>query len=320
MRSVATLPAAGALATLWFASSFAQVGAPLRLAVNMTTIESAPLLVAAGGVPEARVQVTSGGIPRLLAREVDAATNSSTQAVLRSVAGPDLRIVLTVAECEYRIVARRSAGVFQIADLRGKRVGTPADTSAHFYLVKMLRKAGLAEADVTIVPLAQTAMASALEDGEVAAVSIWEPWAQYAIEGVGGDAVVFADRTLYRERFNLNTTVEVLADASKRAALVDLVRATIRASGQVRRGPAAVAPLLAARIQVNEPTTAAVWRQFRFPASLPRDLLDVMMEEEDWIARAQHRPVRSRSALASLIDRSVLADASKHPEANPQAD
>src|SRR5436190_18736892 len=85
--------------------------APLRIAVNMTTIESAPVFVAAAGGPDAGIVIGAGGIPQLVAGEADAATNAETQALLRSVASPNLRTVLTVAECYYPTVARRSARI-----------------------------------------------------------------------------------------------------------------------------------------------------------------------------------------------------------------
>jgi sulfonate transport system substrate-binding protein len=283
----------------------------LRLAVNTTTIESAPLFVAAEGPAGATLRVSSGGIAQLVSLEADAATNSSTQAVLRSVANPNLRIVLTVAECFYRIVGRRSAGIRQVADLRAKRIGTPVNTSAHFYLAKTLRGANLTEADVTVVALAQNEMAAALEKGTVDAVSIWEPWAQYSIEAIGSDAVVLENRSIYRELFNLNTTADILSDPAKRSAVVDLVRATISSSDQVRRSPAAIRPLLVSKVNVREETSTAVWGQFRFPATLPEDLLDVLVEEETWAAAAQKRAPRSRTALSTLIERNVLIEAQK---------
>lgn len=287
----------------------AQSDRSFRLAVNVTTIESAPLFVATEGPGGNAVRVGAGGIAQLVSREADAATNSSTQAVLRSVASPNIRIVLTVAECYYRVVGRRSTGIQRLADLRGKRIGAPLNTSAHFYLAKMLRTAGLAETDITVTGLAQGDMAEALRKGDVDAVSIWEPWAQYSIEAVGSDAVILEDRSIYRELFNLNTTADILADSTKRAALVSLVRATIRASEQVRSRPAEVRPLLVSKVNVKEATSALVWQQFRFPASLPDDLLDVLVEEEAWAAAAQKRAPRPRTALAALIDRSVLTEA-----------
>jgi ABC-type nitrate/sulfonate/bicarbonate transport system substrate-binding protein len=301
----------GAVVLVWVVSAAAQGDRTLRLAVNMTTIESAPLFMVAQEPASSSIRLSAGGIPQLVSQEADAATNSSTQAVLRSVAAPNLRIVLTVAECYYHIVGRRSAGIRRVSDLRGKKVGTPLNTSAHFYLSKMLRQARLTQSDITVVGMAQAEMASAIAKGVVDAVSIWEPWAHNASEAIGDDAVVLEDRSIYRELFNLNTTSDVLADREKRAALVDLVRGTIATSRQLKSGPAIVAPLLASKINVKAETTTTVWHEFRFPASLPNDLLDVLVEEEQWLAAAQKRALRSRPTLAFLIDRTVLAEALK---------
>src|SRR6516162_3457528 len=107
---------------------------PLRVAVNMTTIESAPVFAAAERLGAGAVRLLPGGIPRLIDGSADAATHASTQAILRSTEDPRIRIVLTIAEYDYRIVARRSAGIQRVADLRGKMVATPLHTSAHFAL------------------------------------------------------------------------------------------------------------------------------------------------------------------------------------------
>jgi sulfonate transport system substrate-binding protein len=140
----------------------------------MTTVESAPVFLAAQGAAAAGMVLRAGGIPLLVDRTADAATNSETQALLRSVESPGLRIVMTVAECDYRIVARRSAGIRRLSDLRGKKVGTPANTSAAYYLAKMLRTVKLAEADVTIVAMPVADMAAAMKRGDVDAVSGWD--------------------------------------------------------------------------------------------------------------------------------------------------
>jgi hypothetical protein len=158
--------------------------------------------------------LTGGGIPLLVDRTADAATNSETQILLRSVDNPELRIVMTVAECDYRIVARRSAGIRRLVDLRGKRVGTPANTSAEYYLSKMLRTVKLDEPDVTVVAMPVADMAAAMKRGDVDAVSGWEPGAQDSMAALGADAIVFQDRSVYRELFNLNTTAGVLSRRS----------------------------------------------------------------------------------------------------------
>jgi NitT/TauT family transport system substrate-binding protein len=281
----------------------------IRIAVNMTTIESAPVFLAARDAADVRVELSSGGIPLLLDGSVDAATNSETQALLRSVDRPDLRIVMTVSECAYRIVARRDAGIVMLGDLRGKKIATPANTSAHYYLVKALRRAGIAASDVTVVAMPVPDMAGAIARGDVDAVSGWEPGAHDAIAALGSRGITFQPPGVYRELFDLNTTTAVLNDPARRRALVSSVRAMIRASTQVRTEPASVWPLLSSRINVPQAAISDAWTHFRFSAWLPEDILAVLVEEEQWVAEVQKRTPRSREQLAALVDESVLREA-----------
>ena len=289
-----------------------QNGAPvprLRFAVNMTTIESAPVFLAAEGPAGAGIVVSGGGIPLLVSGEADTATNAETQALIRSATSPNIRVVLTVAECYYRIVARRSAGISRLSDLKGKKVGTALSTSAHYFLSKMARTAGLAEAEVTAVAVPLPDMPAALKRGDVDAIAIWEPQAHNSEQALGADAIVFQDRSVYRELFNLNTTAEVLADPARRRALVAAVARIVTASEQVTSRPPSVWPLVSSKINVPEPIISSVWKHFRFAGGLPRDLLDVMIEEERWVAAVQKREPRPRPAIESLVDATVLRDA-----------
>ncbi len=275
----------------------------------MTTIESAPVFLAAEGAAGAGIVVNAGGIPLLVSGEADAATNAETQALLRSATSPNIRIVLTVAECYYRIVARRSAGITRLSDLKGRKVGTSLSTSAHYFLSKMARTAGLAEADVTAVAVPLPEMPAALKRGDVDAIAIWEPQAHNSEQALGADAIVFQDRSVYRELFNLNTTAEVLADPARRRALVAAVARIVTASEQVTSRPPSVWPLVSSKINVPEPIISAVWGHFRFAGGLPNDLLGVMIEEERWVAAVQKREPRPRQAIESLVDATVLRDA-----------
>jgi sulfonate transport system substrate-binding protein len=69
-------------------------------------------------------------------------------------------------------------------------------------------------------------MPAALADGDVDAVSIWEPAAEQSARAVGLDALVLQGPD-YKKRFNLNTTTAILGDPARRAALGNLVRAII---------------------------------------------------------------------------------------------
>jgi NitT/TauT family transport system substrate-binding protein len=270
--------------------------AELRVAVNQTTIESAPLFLnPVAGVRVIPVPNGRAASAQLVSGMVDAATGSETQVLLNSVTQPDLRIVLTLAECRYRMVARRSAGIRRVADLRGKRVATTLNTSAQYFLAEMLRTAQLREADTQVAGLEGPAMPGALAKHEVDAIAM-----------LGGDALVLENRSVYFERFNLNTTSTVLRDPGKRRLLVKLVRA---ARGVSLERPDQVAALSKA-IATLERIIASVRGQFRFPAELDAGSLQPVLEAmELWAAGIANRTPRRRESLAGLLDSAVWREA-----------
>jgi ABC-type nitrate/sulfonate/bicarbonate transport system substrate-binding protein len=60
-------------------------------------------------------------------------------------------------------------------NLKGKRIGNAFASSGHYALLKTLQNAGLAERDVTLIPLDVNKMSKALLDGKIDAFSAWEP-------------------------------------------------------------------------------------------------------------------------------------------------
>ena len=283
--------------------------ATFTVAVNTSTIEAAPVYVAAARPGGAAFTVINGGVRNLSDNGVQAATNSETQMLLATPANPRIRMLLTVAEGRYRIIGRKSAGINALADLRGKRITTAPQTSAHYYLFKLLNSAGLMESDVTLVNVGRTDMAQAIARHDADAISMWEPEAQKALDSLGRDASVFENVPLYREWFSLYTTTDVLNDAATRARLVDFVRALLTASNLVRNRPQEAIPIVARNIAQTEAVVKSAWARHAFPASLPAQMLDVLTEEEIWVAKLQQRAPRTRAQLAGFIDPSILTEA-----------
>lgn len=297
-------------------SAAAQPLAPIRVSGSYW-IELSPVLVAADSFYPQPLTVGEGGITTMNSGASDLATNAETQLLRESVAHPDYRIIMTVTESFYRLVARRSAGIASLADLRGKRVMLPRNTSANYYLVAMLRTVGLTEDDVELVPLPpnqgdQTGMdqmSDALQRGDVDAISIWEPEPDDAIEQLGDDAIVFQDRSVYREVFNLHARAADLADPEKRRSIVAFVGAVADATAALKRDPAPYWPHVASITRFSVEKIAAGWPEMEFPVQIIPDMLEVLVEEEPWVAKQQNREPRSREALATLIDRSVVEEA-----------
>jgi NitT/TauT family transport system substrate-binding protein len=299
---------------------------PLRIYGNLSLLEMAPVLLAADGIYPGATVIEHGSVMALWNKgsdlaslassgQADVATNSETQALRGSVGNPDLRFIFTVAECPYRIVARRSAGIARLADLRGKRVGTQLESSGEYFLDVMLRTAGLTAEDVARVPfMAHTAapistVPEALRDGKIDAVALWEPQVERARVALGADAIVFQDPAVYTEKFNLCTRQSHLEDPEMRRRIVAFVRALIEAVRRLKADPAPGWRLVAKAANLDVETVRGSWPYFNYPGALAPDLLGIFERQEKWIAKVQGRAPRGRDALAGLIDASVLKEA-----------
>ena len=307
-------------------SSSPGAGEALRIYGNLSLLEMAPVLLAADRIYAGETVLEHGSVMALWGQSSDLAsldsagqahiaTNSETQALRACATNPDLRFIFTVAECPYRIVARRSARIAAIADLRGKRVGTQLESSAAYFLERMLRTAGLGADDVTAVPfMAHTEapisrLPDALRSGEIDAVALWEPQVQRAKLAIGADAIEFRDPAVYTEKFNLCTTQANLENRLLRPRIVAFVRALITAAEQLKQAPESGWSLVAAAAKLDIDTVRSAWPYLNYPGTLAPDLLDVFEEQEVWIAKVQRRAPRTRDALAKLIDGSVLREA-----------
>jgi len=289
----------------------------LRLHGFRESLEIAPVLLAADKYYPQGIAIRRGGIPNLIGASstpgygdegvADIATHAETQLLRYSLDNPQLRVIMTVTEGDYRIVARRSAGIAQLADLRGKRVAVLPNTSSAYFLQRMLETVGMAMNDVELVgDLDLADMGEALGRGDIDALAIWEPEAEEGALALGPDAVEISGRGVYREIFNLNTTAGNLADPDKRMRIKQFLGAIIEAADEIERDPRRAQQLVGQMSGHSPQIIAAAWPHHTYLAGKAPDLLDVLVAEERWLAESQGRAPRSREQLAQLIDYTLL--------------
>ncbi len=86
------------------------------------------------------------------------------------------------------IVAGAKSGITvgDIKALKGKRVATPFGAGGEGYLLGMLAQNGMKPSDVTMLNVKPADLATALRNGDVDAIAIWEAWASAALTQVPG--------------------------------------------------------------------------------------------------------------------------------------
>ncbi|KAI0404647.1 periplasmic binding protein-like II [Xylaria palmicola] len=291
---------------------------PLKVASNLQVLEWTPELIAKEDYFNGTVTIVNGGIPSLVSdTSVDLGANSETQLLRQYASHRNIRTVITTVEVYYRIVASRKAGISTLADLKGKKIGAFPSTSSEYYVQTYLATVGLKTSDYTIVsgdaclrePCGAGTFPAMLRRGAIHAIGMWEPSVQLGEEALGADAIVFGGSAAYRELYNLATTTQKLADPARRAEIVGFLRALRRAEAVFTAQPDKVVARAAAAVNVNATLFSEVWPVHNWTARNPPDMLDVLVEEDKYVARADRRSPMSREVLAELIDTSVLEEA-----------
>lgn len=132
----------------------------------------------------------------------------------------DVWIAGLVKQSLTAVVAR---GENQIRNLRGKRVGYVAASSAHHTLLQALASADLTERDVTLVPISIDAMPDELARGSLDAFAGWEPAPSIALARSRQHRTVF--RGLSSTYLVIRRGFEQKHPEAARALVAALVRA-----------------------------------------------------------------------------------------------
>jgi hypothetical protein len=120
---------------------------------------------------------------------------------------------------------------------------------------------------------------------------------------------VLQDRKVYREAFNLNARASDLANPEKRRAIVRFVRAVADATAALKKDRTPYLPHISSVLSFTPEQIGWGWPETEFPVRIIPDMLDVLVTEEQWLAKISNRAPRSRAELEKFIDRSVVEEA-----------
>lgn len=116
-------------------------------------------------------------IAAMAAGDVMLAELGSSPTAIATSQGVDIQLfmlaaVLGTAES---LIAREGSGIETLADLKGKRVGVPLGSTAHYSLMGALKHEGIAETEVEILGMTPDQIVAAWEQGAIDAGYVWEP-------------------------------------------------------------------------------------------------------------------------------------------------
>ncbi|WNG87869.1 glycine betaine ABC transporter substrate-binding protein [Mycobacterium sp. ITM-2016-00317] len=177
--------------------------------------------------------------------------------------------VLDVAGDNEALVVRNDAGIDTIGQLRGKRIGTPFASTAHYSLLAALDQNSLSAKDVALIDLQPQAILAAWERGDIDAAYTWLPTLD-ELRKTGRDLIT--SRQLAeagKPTLDLATVSDAFASAHPDVVEV-WRRQQARALDVLRDDPDAAAKAIAAEVGLSPEDVAGQLKQMVFLA--PQDI------------------------------------------------
>ncbi len=183
-----------------------------------------------------------------------------------------------------RIVARRDRGIKQPSDLRGKRIGTPRGSAAHYFLYLYLTYYGLQEEDVDIVFLDAEELPNALADGKIDAFSMREPFVSHALNVLPDQAHAMAAPGIYKQLGLLVVRSDLLEYEPE--TVLRLLRGLKEAEGFVERYPSDSIMIVARYLGSPAEEIRALWPKLELKLSLDATVIDLLEQQAQWVNQA----------------------------------
>ncbi|MDD2271495.1 MAG: ABC transporter substrate-binding protein [Desulfuromonadaceae bacterium] len=272
-----------------FLFSPASAAEPLRISLSQTPL-SLPFYVAESqgyfvdeGLP-IKIIDTIGGhrtFQQLLEGTADLATSSEAVIMFNSFKHSDFAVIASFvsSDDDIKIITRAEAGINQPKQLAGKQVGTVTGSASHYYLETLLLLNGVNPKSVRIRNLQPEDMARALQQKEVDAIAIWEPFPFKALKAVAGSKVLTKSNA-YRLTFNLIVNKKLLG--SRDEELVKVLRALDRAEQFINTQPQQAKAILLNRLKLDQSFIDWIWPSYNFRLTLDQSLLTTLEGEARW--------------------------------------
>ncbi|MEH6812039.1 MAG: ABC transporter substrate-binding protein, partial [Motiliproteus sp.] len=132
----------------------------------------------------------------------------------------------------------------------------------------------------TTINIAPEHMLQELQQEQVAAISVWEPFAFKAMEQLQDDALIYPTKGLYNLTFNLVAKRSYIQQNPERIRRV--LQALERAIQFITENPATSKAIIKTQLSLDDAFIDWIWPDYLFKLSLNQTLLSTLENEARW--------------------------------------
>ena len=194
----------------------------------------------------------------------------------------DLRISAAIDKYDTNsVVARKDRGIEHLSDLRGKRIGVARGSQSEFCLARLLTLNSIPSQDVQMVDLIPSQQITSLENGEIDAAIVWQPYVQKLKDALGRNAVSLPGQSGQDLYWLLVSKDEII---NKQPFLIHrFLSALLTAERFINSNEAEAKAIVARRLGFDMPYLESIWKNNKFKVSLPQALLLTMEDQARWL-------------------------------------
>lgn len=224
------------------------------------------------------------GVSDLGRNKVDLATVATTPIVFNSFKNESYRILMQIAYADdpTRVLAKKSSGISQPVNFKGKTFGLQQRTSAHYYFTSLfLGEHGLNQSDVKLIDINAKDFVAALNKGELDGIVSWEPHTSNVKKALGADNVIeFGGKAAYQKDFFLVADVGYLN--SNLDSITKFAKALRRADAFIRTNREQSQEALSRVLKMDIATIKEGWNKYHVRSFVDNAAINELQAEGEW--------------------------------------
>ncbi|MCK6261795.1 ABC transporter substrate-binding protein [Vibrio sp. ZSDE26] len=261
----------------------------IKIAVSQTPLSSPFIVASHFNLFEKRnlnIEVVPcfGGVAcaeALLNDEVDFATASESVVMFKSFEYQDIALLTCFVESgsDLKLLTKSISNIRSVSDLKGKRVGIVKASASEFYFDSLLIANNLKAMALERVYLPPQELNRALLEGQVDAVSVWEPYG-YLLMSTSEEILNLSLDGIYQLTFNLLTRDATEAQLSDET--VEILTVLENSIEWMTNNPKQAQDIVAKALDIPSAQLAWQWEDYTFRLSIGNALLSNLQLQSRW--------------------------------------
>ena len=219
-----------------------------------------------------------------LAGSVDMAASGEVPAALASLQGNKFYIITQIVERtknEVRVVALKENNLStpeKYFKSKKRKLATSFGGGPEFYTYNFLKKYNIT--NIEIISQKPEDMPAALQSRSVNAIAIFEPFAFFVEQELGGKSITFKDDKLYSELYVLSAGRELVKSSPE--ITEKILWALVKSSDFIEKNPEESKAILIKYTKLDKATVDGIWNNFVYRAVLSELLPKYLNDEVIW--------------------------------------